>query len=123
MVDEPIAISPFYIRHYNEIENASTTKNWTKIDKMCIIKKQIHKNETYYTREDRTWEIKLVLNTIFEVEGFKPIVSGDLMNSGILISKTARKKCLFPITSLEYNEKYCCRLKCENPWKNKKAGA
>jgi hypothetical protein len=123
MIDEPIAISPFYIRYREEIEKASTTRNWSLVDKMCITKRQLRDNGTYYTREERTWDIKLVLSTIFEVEGFKPIVTGDLMKSGILMSKTEKKKCLFPITSLEYNEKYCCRLKCENPWKGRKGAA
>jgi hypothetical protein len=116
MVNEPIAISPYYIEHREEIEKSSMTRNWIEADKKCIVQKR----ETYYVREDRTWEIRLVLDAIFKVEGFKPIVSGDLMSSSMLMSKTEKKKCLFPITSLEYNEKYCCRLKEENVWKGRK---
>ena len=68
------------------------------------------KNDGYY-KLGTDFSLKKVLKALFEVEAFKPITSGDYMafNSLICFEK------IDSIKTLEYNERYCCRLKA-NFW-------
>jgi hypothetical protein len=119
MLNEGFTISPFYIKNRAEIESSKSVRFWTKEEKQHITKRNVKKCGTYWERENRTFKIKHVIEAIFAVEGFKPIVQGDRMSAGILMSESEKRKRLFPITSLEYDEKYCCRLKQKDTWKAK----
>jgi hypothetical protein len=48
------------------------------------------------------------------MNGFEPIVMGDKIVNNLLMTESEKKKCLFEIKSLEYDPKYCCRLKSSN---------
>jgi hypothetical protein len=113
MINEDLSISPFYIKNYHEIENADTCRFWTKNNKRKIIGRNYVNVKTYYTihNDGMTWNIKTIINAIFEIDGFKPITTGDRIASKLIMSENEKKKCLFPIMNLEYNPKYCTRLK------------
>ena len=102
MINERVNVSPYYIKHRNEINRDPLLRTWP-INKRMTIKK---KNDGYY-KLGTDFSLKKVLKALFEVEAFKPITSGDYMtfNSLICFEK------IDSIKTLEYNERYCCRLK------------
>jgi hypothetical protein len=120
MVNEDLPISTFYIKDYHEIENNDTCRYWVREKKMRIIGRCYNGNKIYYnttystagiSNPDKKWNIKHIIKTIFEIDGFKPISVGDRLSSGLLMTENEKKKCLFPISSLEYNPKYNTKLK------------
>ena len=108
MVNERVKVSPYYIKHRDEINSDKVAKYWKLEDRMLICKK----SNGYY-RKGHDFSLRKVLLALFDVGAFKPITTGDYMtfNSLICFEK------IDPIKDLNYNAKYCCRLK--EPWENK----
>ena len=106
MVNERVKVSPYYVKHRDEINSDRIAKFWKLEDRMRII----GKHNGYYEKGS-TFSLRKVLLALFEVNAFTPISTGDYMtfNSLICFEK------INPIKNLEYSPKFCCRLK--QPWK------
>ena len=102
MVNERVKVSPYYIKHRDEINSDKVAKYWKLEDRMLICKK----SNGYY-RKGHDFSLRKVLLALFDVGAFKPITTGDYMtfNSLICFEK------IDPIKNLDYDAKYCCRLK------------
>ncbi len=113
MLNERVKISPYYIKHIHEINADKNASKWD-INKKQIIDRLRNKNgRLYYSFDQPDYPLKLVLKTIFECNGFEPIKMG----SYITYASSLYKYKLDPIDTLEYNPKFCCRLKEE--WRRK----
>ena len=107
MLNERVKISPYYVRHIYEI-NADKNALKRPIENRQLIDRQKEmRGKKYYTVDQEDYPLRLILRTIFEVEGFTPIKMGDYLT----YSSTLYKYKLNPLDTLEYNEKFCCRLK------------
>ena len=75
---------------------------------------RIYKKCNGYYKKGVDFSLRKVLLALFEVNAFTPIRVGDYMtfNSLICFEK------IDPIKNLEYNSKFCCRLK--EDWKANK---
>ena len=106
MVNERVKVSPYYIKHRDEINSDRNTKYWKLEERMKIEGKY---NGHYLKGKD--FSLRKVILALFEVNAFTPISTGDYMtfNSLICFEK------IDPIKNLEYDERFCTRLK--QPWK------
>ena len=98
MLDERVKVSPYYIKHRDEIIKSCPYMK----DKQTICKKCGGKYKKGYD-----FSLRKVLLALFEVNAFTPISTGDYMtfNSLACFEKLA------PLKNLEYDPKFCCRLK------------
>ena len=104
MIDERVNVSPYYIRHRLEIMKDPKTKYWKREDKMRIIGKE---GNRYIKSTSNTFSLRKVIQALFAVNAFEPITMNDYRAFTSLICFEN----IDPITSLDYNAKYCCRLK------------
>ena len=104
MLNERIAISPCYIKHRYDIDRSKQTRYWTPQERLLT---RGSSGGTFTKGTKPSYKLLKVLKTIFEVGGFKEIRYGDYMtyNSTLYASK------LKEVVNLEYDAKYCCRLK------------
>lgn len=106
MIDDKVNVSPYYILHKQEILNDKNTKYWKRTDKMRII----GKSDGYYFKSSKTaFSLRKVIGALFQVKAFEPITMNDYR---VYCSLVCFEN-IDPIKSLEYNPKYCCRLKSE----------
>ena len=110
MLNERVKISPYYIKHIDEINADRKVSKWEQEKKQIIDRKRIKNGKEYYTYDQPDYPLKLVLKTIFECQGFEPMKMGDYMT----YASSLYKYKLDPIEELEYNPKFCCRLKSPN---------
>ena len=106
MIDEKANVSPYYILHRQEIMNDKVTKYWKKEDKIRIIGKT---NGCYVKSPKTKFSLRKVINALFQVEAFEAITMNDYSVYASLVCFEN----IDPITSLEYDAKFCCRLKAE----------
>lgn len=110
MLNERVKISPYYVRHINEI-NADRLASKRPLETRQLIDRIKMKNgKGYYVYDQPDYPLRLVLKTIFEVGGFSPIKMGDYLT----YASTLYKFKLDPFDTLEYNPSFCCRLKKPN---------
>ena len=104
MLNERIAVSPYYIKHRYDIEHSKQTKYWSLNEKQLT---RGTSGSSYVKGTKTSYKLLKVLKTIFEVGGFKEIRYGDYMtyNSTLYASK------LKEVVNLEYEARYCCKLK------------
>lgn len=107
MLNERVKISPYYIRHIDEINADRNASKWELGKKQIIDRYRLKGNKRYYSYDQPDYPLKLVLRTIFECDGFEPIKMGEYLTYA---SSLYRYK-LDPIDDLDYNPKFCCRLK------------
>ena len=110
MINERVKISPYYVRHIYEINADSKASKWIPEKRQIIDRTRVINGRTYYAFDQQDYPLKLVLKTIFEVGGFEPLKMGDYMTYATSLYKYK----LDPIEDLEYNPKFCCRLKAPN---------
>ena len=110
MINERVKISPYYVRHIHEINADKNASKWTLEKKQIIDRTRVINGKTYYAFDQPDYPLKLVLKTIFEVNGFEPMKMGDY----ITYASSLYKYKLDPIDDLEYNPKFCCKLKAPN---------
>ena len=110
MINERIKISPYYVKHIHEINADKNASKWILEKKQIIDRTRVINGKTYYAFDQQDYPLKLVLKTIFEVGGFEPLKMGDYMT----YASSLYKYKLDPIEDLEYNPKFCCRLKAPN---------
>ena len=110
MINERVKISPYYVRHIHEINADKNASKWTLEKKQIIDRTRVINGKTYYAFDQPDYPLKLVLKTIFEVNGFEPMKMGDY----ITYASSLYKYKLDPIDDLDYNPKFCCRLKAPN---------
>ena len=105
MLNERIPISPFFIKHHNEIIRSHQTRWWTMEEKLRTKGKRA--NGDFVKPEKKDFKLITVLKAIFSVGGFKEIRYGDYMTyaSSLYASK------LKAMVDLEYDPRYCCKLK------------
>ena len=104
MIDEKVNVSPYYILHKKEIMNDRITRYWKKEDKMRVI----GCINGHYVKNSKTkFSLRKVIDALFQVEAFEPITMNDYMSYASLVCFEN----IDPIKSLDYNDKYCCRLK------------
>ena len=103
MVNERVKVSPYYIKHREEINNDRNSRFWKIEDRMRIYRK----NSKGYYDKGTTFSLRKVLLALFDVGAFVPISAGEYMtfNSLICFEK------IDPIKDLSYDSKFCCRLK------------
>ena len=107
MLNERVKISPYYIKHLQEISIDKKASQWPLEKRQIIDRVRVKNGKEYYSYDQPDYPLKLVLKTIFEVGGFEPLKMGDYMT----YASTLYKYKLDPIDDLEYNPKFCCRLK------------
>ncbi len=104
MIDERVPLSPYYIRHIEEIRKSKQLRYWKKSDKM-LVSGINGKGVMYKSKEN--YSIISVIKALFEVQAFKAIRLGDYCT----FMSCIREEKILPIERLEYNSKFCCRLK------------
>ncbi len=104
MLNERINVSTYYINHYDEINNDPKIKD-KSIEWRQTISRKIGNS---YIHDQPDWPLKLILKTIFGVNGFEPIKVGDYLTYASTIYKY---KLASDIEDLSYNPRHCCRLK------------
>ena len=104
MVDEPVNCSPYYIKHRKEINYDRVARYWKKEDKMRIIKKV---NGYYQKSPTSEFQLTDVIKALFEVNAFEPITMNDFRAYTSLVCFEN----IDPIKSLDYDSRFCCRLK------------
>lgn len=122
MVNEKMPISPYYIRHREEINNHPSAGKWSIEDRMMITKQNgkapaltSSRNNCavkYYKKEKRMHSIRKILLAMLETDAFEPINSNMFMVFNSLICYEN----IDPITSLEYDPSFCVRKKCAPNW-------
>ena len=115
MINERVKISPYYIKHIDEINADKNASKWELDKKQIIDRVRIKNGKKYYSFDQPDYPLKLVIKTIFECNGFESIKMGEYLTYA---SSLYRYK-LDPIDDLEYNPKFCCRLKTQ--WKQEMA--
>ena len=106
MIDKKVNVSPYYIQHKKEIMTDRITKFWKREDKMRIIGKV----DGYYVKSSTDgFSLRRVIDALFQVGAFEPITMNDYRVYASLVCFEN----IDPITSLEYDVKFCCRLKEE----------
>ena len=69
MVNKRVKVTPYYIKHRDEINRDRNTKFWKLQDRMLIFRK--HKG---YYEKGKDFSLRKVLLALFEVNAFKPII-------------------------------------------------
>ena len=102
MVNERVKVSPYYIKHRDEINKDRSARFWSIKDRMLIKEKWKGKY-----KKGNSFSLRKVLLALFEVGAFKAISAGEYMtfNSLVCFEK------IDPIKNLEYDPRWCCRLK------------
>ena len=107
MLNERVKISPYYVKHINEI-NADRLASKRPLETRQLIDRiKMKKGKEYYAYDQPDYPLRLILKTIFEVGGFTPIKMGDYLT----YASTLYKFKLDPFETLDYNPSFCCRLK------------
>ena len=105
MIDEKVNCSPYYILHKKEIMIDKVTRYWKKEDKMRII--GIDSKGYYVKSLSSKFSLRKVIDALFQVEAFEPITMNEY---GAYASLVCFEN-IDPIKSLDFDEKFCCRLK------------
>ena len=103
MIDEKVDVSPYYILHKNEIMMDAKARYWKREDKMRIIGKV----NGYYQKSSSKFSLRKVIDALFQVNAFEPITMNDYRVYASLVCFEH----IDPIKSLEYDPKFCVRLK------------
>ena len=101
MLNERVPISPYYIRNRDAIRREC--RYWKPADKVLVSRLKLG----HYVKTKPTYKLKKVIDALFEVNAFKPIRMGDFMT----FCTTLYRLPLAPLQCLEYNPKYCTRVK------------
>ena len=106
MIREKVAVSPYFIEHRSEILKDKALSGWTMKDKLLINRR----DEKYWKKEDKEYSLMKIIETMFKTNAFKPITNADyaVFNSMVCYET------IDPITTLEYDESFCTRLKKNN---------
>ena len=107
MLNEKVPISTFFIEHFEDIK--SKHPDWT-IEKMKLVKEYDATRDRYKIKNNTSTELGRVIRELYQYGYFEPITIGDVATYASIIYKQKLPK----ITRLDYDEKYCCRLK-EDP--------
>ena len=104
MVDERVNVSPYYIKHKQEIMTHPIARYWKREDKMRIINKE---GSQYIKSPSNSFSLRKVIQALFDVKAFEPIT----MNEYRAFTSLICFENIDPIKSLDYEPKLCCRLK------------
>lgn len=107
MLNERVKISPYYVKHINEINSDKLASKRPLESKQLIDRFRMKNGKKYYCVDQSDYPLRLVLKTIFEVGGFEPIKMGNYLT----YASTLYKYKLDPLDTLDYNPKFCCKLK------------
>jgi len=105
MINERIPVSPYFIQHASEVMRSSHTRLWTAEEKRTVCGRK--PSGEFIKGAKRDHKLITVLKNIFKVGGFKEIRYGDYMT----FSSTLYASKLRSLVDLEYEPRYCCRLK------------
>ena len=113
MVDEKVNCSSYYIKHKKEIMKDKVAKFWSPEDKMRITGKD---TRGYYQKDYRVEKFSLikVIKALFKVGAFEPISMNEYRAYASLVCFEN----IDPIKTLEYDPRFCCRLKQDFSSKN-----
>ena len=103
MIDEGVDVSPYYIKHRKEINYDPIARYWKREDKMRIISK----SNGYYKKSSTQFSLIEVIKALFEVNAFEPITMNDYRAYASIVCFEN----IDPIKSLDYDPRFCCRLK------------
>ena len=118
MLNERVKIAPYYIKHYYDILADKVAMKKSLEDRQLINKRREINGKKYYISEKSDYPLKLVLKTLFNLNYFESIKMGDYYT----YASTLYKYKLDPIDDLEYNPKFCVRLKAPLIYKVNKDG-
>jgi len=105
MINEKVPVSQYFIRHRDEIMKSKQTRFWSIEEKMNT--KGRNADGAYVKGTKKDHKLLSILKAIFDVNGFKEIRYGDYMT----YSSSLYKSNLFSLSKLNYEPKYCCKLK------------
>ena len=105
MIDEKVSVSSYYILHKKEIMTDRVTRYWSRENKMRII--GIDAKGYYLKSPTNQFSLRKVITALFQVDAFKPITMNDYRAYASLVCFEN----IDPIRSLEYDDRYCCKLK------------
>jgi len=105
MINERIPVSPYFIQHASEVMRSHHTRFWTAEEKRTVCGRK--PSGEFIKGAKRDHKLITVLKNIFKVGGFKEIRYGDYMT----FSSTLYASKLRSLVDLEYEPRYCCRLK------------
>ena len=111
MINEPVAVSSFFIEHYEEI--IKKVPSWD-IEKMSKV--YMFDNGRPKIRNSIKTPILNIIKACFKANRFEPIIIGDVITYSSLIYKEP----LTELKSLNYDQKYCVRKKEPYKAKNEK---
>ena len=103
MIRERVPISPYFIKHRQEILNNPKFKNLPMSKKLLITRPDGHQDKPNHS-------LAKIIKSMFEVNAFKPINSGDYMVFNSMICYET----VDPIKSLDYDISLCTKLKKPN---------
>ena len=106
MIREKVRVSPYFIEHRSEILKDKSLSGWTMMDKLLINRK----DGKYWKKDDREYSLMKVIEAMFRTNAFKPITNAEyaVFNSMVCYENVD------VISSLEYDEGFCTRLKKNN---------
>ena len=105
-LDEDLPVSLLAIRNYNAIKEYRVAKKWKFEDQMRTIR-YVAKKDAYEKSTKVSTNIMKIIQELNDCGYFIPIHYGDFGT----YSTTLYKEDLAPLETLNYNEKYCTKLK------------
>lgn len=103
MIDKKVNISPYYIKHRDEI-NANVKKmNLTERLKINGYEWLPDKSKKIYTKSKKQYSIIKVLRAIFESNGFRPIKMNEVYDNMLCFED------ILEDDDLSFDSKLCCR--------------
>ena len=104
MINDKVNVSPYYIKHRQEIMIDAKTRFSKREEKMRIIAKE---GNRFIKSTNDSFSLRKVIQALFEVNAFEPIT----MNEYRAFTSLICFENIDSITSLEYDPRLCCRLK------------
>ena len=105
-LDEDVPVSPFFIKHYDDIIKKLPSKEISYLQKINRFQEG-----KYKIKSDIKTNIVKIFLTLFETNHFIPITYGDIN----VYSTSLYKEKLQDFTTLDYNKKFCVRKKFYDP--------
>ncbi|MGI6155835.1 MAG: DNA polymerase [Enterococcus lemanii] len=102
MLNERIPITTYYIQHYEEIINALPDADNERLQKINRFSEG-----KYKINNQLTTSIENILKACFKYNRFKPITIGSIATYASLLYKEKLER----LPTLEYDQKFCTRLK------------
>ena len=115
MLDDTVPVTPYAIKNLEAIQSHPKCANWTW-DQIMTTTRYIKGKDRYEKSPNVQTPIMQVIRTLFDCGHFREIHYGDFAQ----FATTLYKEKVAPLEKLEYNPKWCTRLKA--PYEKKSEG-